>query len=182
MHSRQETNKCPGNLCQADKLSAIYENIQQLHTSKVVQPSLATQNTSKYKTWSFLLVHLMTSLITAVIPIEAITSISGIIFIESSNTIRIYFVITENPGTGFSLIQWNPQSDCFHSFIFKIQYPDTSYCTLLSRRSQPSGHPPFGGGAVGVTVGRTVELSLSQMNNSMLPQLRSFHAPESKLE
>lgn len=47
----------------------------------------------------------MTSLITAVIPIEAITSISGIIFIESSNTIRIYFVITENPGTGFSLIQ-----------------------------------------------------------------------------
>lgn len=69
-----------------------------------------------------------------------------------------------------------------NSALFKMQYTQMPYCTLLSKRSQSSGHPPSGGGEVGAAVGRTVLLSLSQMNNSTLPQLRSFHVPESKLE
>lgn len=138
----------------------------------VAQLSLAILNNSKNTKWRFLLEWHMISFITVVVLIQTIISISGILFLGSLN------ILGQN-------IFCDKQKHCFNSntkprkfsILFKMQYTDFSYCTLLSKRSQSSGHPPLGGGTVGAILGRTVLLSLSQMKSSTLPQLRSFHVP-----
>lgn len=58
---------------------------------------------------------------------------------------------------------------------------DVCYLTLFLNKSQLSGHPPGGEGAVTANAEFTVLPCLSQIKAFGIPQLISFHKPESNL-